>query len=799
MGLFSADPAKSTFPVFQGAEPRELQARINAILAAADEDLQIGDMQIGGGGAGHVYEIELVTVNDDPTFAGIKAVANQCVTRIVRDGLQGTATSLTPSSTPLIGINAQLELARQELSVLGLRIIKAVIAGAGAGASFMGALLAAPASAITGEPTCCELTQTLYVDKQTTVPLAEQNGSCCAPFATIQTAIDATTAQTGGSFAAWVIHLTQGLYTEDLTFPSDRIIAFEGIGGLPPVVVVGDHTLTSGAGELSQYTSFRVWWAGSLEATGPADATLFLDFRDLTTGKTGTIPDIDASAFLGNGVIVVSELESGDIDAPTFVLGMYDARQGDDVDVDFYQEAVDTEINGNITVATAGALTDGDGFRDCTFTSASTFTGPAGSFIADGETLGTFLLTGGTLAGGATLVKSDQTLALSRTKWIDGGTPIPAARQTGAVDAPYSTIGAFLTAIGVPSSANDAGTPYEALIGQALGGYTENPAIPAYRTITLGALTTAFPSIINGNITWANIAGGGAVAPAVVSILTLRNVQLATSGNITITDDGSSLSSLIVQADDRLGALNVGGAITATGATKLNSINVSGARVVGAITSTADANGAHLLYANNATIANVTAKSIGQLTTLTTAEGARFTGTAYTVAAGQPAIFYRSRFTGVNPVVSGGVTANFDGPSWRSFREAGGTVTGPMVVLVVGGFRAGTVLGANLTDAALTISLDGGGATVGFTGGGNYYALPAATLGAGRILTLGNSGAKLDDTLCVDRRDLTANTYTIKDAAGTTLYVFAAATGGTFVARFDGTNWVRAEVGNTLT
>jgi hypothetical protein len=150
-------------------------------------------------------------------------------------------------------------------------------------------------------------------------------------------------------------------------------------------------------------------------------------------------------------------------------------------------------------------------------------------------------------------------------------------------------------------------------------------------------------------------------------------------------------------------------------------------------------------------------------------------------------------------VVSGGVTANFDGPSWRSFREAGGTVTGPMVVLVVGGFRAGTVLGANLTDAALTISLDGGGATVGFTGGGNYYALPAATLGAGRILTLGNSGAKLDDTLCVDRRDLTANTYTIKDAAGTTLYVFAAATGGTFVARFDGTNWVRAEVGNTLT
>lgn len=54
------------------------------------------------------------------------------------------------------------------------------------------------------------------------------------------------------------------------------------------------------------------------------------------------------------------------------------------------------------------------------------------------------------------------------------------------------------------------------------------------------------------------------------------------------------------------------------------------------------------------------------------------------------------------------------------------------------------------------------------------YTLPAATLSANRVLTLGVTGSPITNSIVqISRRDLTANTYTVKDDAGTTLLTFA--------------------------
>lgn len=95
--------------------------------------------------------------------------------------------------------------------------------------------------------------------------------------------------------------------------------------------------------------------------------------------------------------------------------------------------------------------------------------------------------------------------------------------------------------------------------------------------------------------------------------------------------------------------------------------------------------------------------------------------------------------------------------------------------------------GANLTDAAVTIQWSDGLRRV----------LPAATLGAARILTLGvAAGAdgrlpRAGDRWEITRLDLTANTYTVNNggAGAGTLKVMAVSVANYLCAEFDGTNW----------
>lgn len=58
---------------------------------------------------------------------------------------------------------------------------------------------------------------------------------------------------------------------------------------------------------------------------------------------------------------------------------------------------------------------------------------------------------------------------------------------------------------------------------------------------------------------------------------------------------------------------------------------------------------------------------------------------------------------------------------------------------------------------------------------GNRFVLAAATLGASRNLTLSIAGPpSITEVIVVERRDVTANTYVVKNSVGTVLYTFPA-------------------------
>ncbi len=157
-----------------------------------------------------------------------------------------------------------------------------------------------------------------------------------------------------------------------------------------------------------------------------------------------------------------------------------------------------------------------------------------------------------------------------------------------------------------------------------------------------------------------------------------------------------------------------------------------------------------------------------------------------------------------NPIycmLAGALNVSFDGgATWTPIGGGGGvadgvsidgdgTIATPFSVIpaYIEGLVAPTLpkAGANLTDADATKSPASDAASV--------YTLPAATLSANRVLTLGVAGSPVTDAVVqVIRRDLTAHTYTVKDDAATSLIVFASGPaspqGATFY--YDGTHYV---------
>lgn len=95
--------------------------------------------------------------------------------------------------------------------------------------------------------------------------------------------------------------------------------------------------------------------------------------------------------------------------------------------------------------------------------------------------------------------------------------------------------------------------------------------------------------------------------------------------------------------------------------------------------------------------------------------------------------------------------------------------------------------GTNLTDANATI----------YVTGSRWRVMPAATLSASRTITLGTTGAALNDQICITRLDATANTMPIVNggAGAGTLVTLPASKVNFVVCQFDGTNWALRQVG----
>jgi hypothetical protein len=367
---------------------------------------------------------------------------------------------------------------------------------------------------------------------------------------------------------------------------------------------------------------------------------------------------------------------------------------------------------------------------------------------------------------------------LVRTKFIDGLTTVPGP-HTGAISNPFATISAWLASLTPPTTLVDANTSQSGLVSPAT--YTESLAIPAYRYINLQSLT--FLQTLTGNVTWANVnPGGGAVAPN-TAVLSINGMFI--NGNLTVTDDGSDPEELGLRSS------TLSGNLVATGATDLTLIQVSDSGIGGQITSTASGAGA-LIDAVDSQIGSFIGRG-GRF------RGCILNGALYTIDAASSVEFLDCQFTGT-PVISGGVQANFDGPSYSSFVSAGGTVTAPMVPLVVGGYNA-SIVDLNdtlfLVSGTVAIAINGVGATAPYTQGGNHYTYTAGSLAGGAgILNVLAAGAKSNDTMRITRNDVSANTVTINDAASATLLVVLPVTKQAFAdLEFNGTNWALIAMG----
>ena len=387
---------------------------------------------------------------------------------------------------------------------------------------------------------------------------------------------------------------------------------------------------------------------------------------------------------------------------------------------------------------------------------------------------------------------------LSRLKWIDGGTTAPAASQNGAaVGTPYSSFSAFLTAIGVGTSAADSQQPMVGMASPALAGYTENLTFPSRRNTVLKGQALALvgaSSVITGNGTWANSAAGGGVLPTAFASVSL--VDLVLSGNFTVTDDATTVGELFFTSTV-FGAQSpaLGGNLVATGATALAAANFTGTGVTGTLTSTATATGAVVNGISALFSGAIVAKSVVGVNStyagnITIAAG----------ASGGNAAFIGCRFSGT-PVITGGAgtVASFDGDSWYSFKETGGTLV-TCIATAVGGYNGAPIPGAALSAANgintnVTVSINGAGASAAFANGGNWYTVPTATLTGNRTVTLGVlGGEKAGDTILISRIDVSANTLTVINGGGGggNVGILPVSVKGSILAAFDGTNWIYA-------
>jgi hypothetical protein len=374
---------------------------------------------------------------------------------------------------------------------------------------------------------------------------------------------------------------------------------------------------------------------------------------------------------------------------------------------------------------------------------------------------------------------------LSRQRFIDGDTSNPGP---GAAAAPFKTIASFMASRGNASVA-DATANYVGWIMPALGGYVGDVAFPAYVSTELRAdsFSALSGTVITGNATWANVGGAHA---ATVAIAIAHN--LIVSGSFTVTDDGGAPPSGVIFGSDESGLNSsaIGGGFDSHTTVNLSSVSFYNSIISVGINAGFDST-------QRAGVVMIESYCTGDVSGSTiAAEYSSFASS--TIKAFSNASFISCSFGGAAVLTCPAST--FDGASWRSFVEAGGTRAAGSVVLVTGGYSGGAVEGAALSTGALvsvTVSLNGVAASAGFTAehSGNHYSTASVTQTS---VTLATGGALPGDTLLITRTDVVAANLAVINGGGGagTIGTIPTGTKGFVLARYDGTNWVFAEGGS---
>ena len=406
---------------------------------------------------------------------------------------------------------------------------------------------------------------------------------------------------------------------------------------------------------------------------------------------------------------------------------------------------------------------------------------------------------------------------LARTKWIDGNTAVPADEQTGTEGSPYSSPAAWLGSLNAePLSLDDASTLEVGLISPAAtDDWNPNPqtwVIPAGRCIAISNLTASGIAAVPGafatapqgaafagtTITWTNTA---ATFEPPYSTLTLNDLSM-TNMALALTDAGQP-SALVLSGFSGYyqGTLNFSAASSFAFLSVLNTTcNLNVTNGGGGATYTLKLNTSTWTSTLSLQAGVVVAieSSLTLSSNLTTSGSA---GQSYskcsisclgTMTATLGAISFKlctfSQATTLT-AASGGVV--FDGPSWASFQAAGGVITAGTVVKVTGGYLSGEVLNGtpihNPAGNAVTLSINGSGATTGFTTGGNSYQV--TSLAATSTITLVDGGGAVNGTsLLITSTDTSGHTLNVADAASGTIASITAI--GFFLLTFNGSTWV---------
>lgn len=348
----------------------------------------------------------------------------------------------------------------------------------------------------------------------------------------------------------------------------------------------------------------------------------------------------------------------------------------------------------------------------------------------------------------------------TRQRFIDGGT-IQTGRN-GSVANPFLTIAEFI-ASRTKVSAGDSSTNYVGWVMPKIGGYVENVSFTpgAATELRADSYTPQGSVTIDGDVFWTNLAGAN---DATVPTAVLHN--LSVSGLFQVTDDPGVPSSAVVFGADEAGisSVTLSGGFVSNTTSKLATATFYNALINGAgidAGSTGDSADVSIFY-SIVSGAGISAKGLNSVDSgiavpiINTDGDATFRNTSFAF--------------GFAPVLTCVGTAFFDGPSWTSFVEDGGTRGAGTIVLVAGGYNGAEVRGANLpATGAVNVSLNGVAATAGFNGenAGNHYTVFDALSGDLTVQLLTGGGELAGDTLLITRANTAgAFTLTVLDNAG---------------------------------